>query len=706
MPKCIGRYEVLRLVAEGGFGKVFLAKDPDLDRLVAIKVARRELFNDQAQVDNYLKEARLAAKLRHPNIVSIHDWGNSVELGCYIVMDFIDGGPLDVEELSSRMDLNGLLHLLAQVADAVHHAHTRELVHRDLKPSNLLLDSHDKPYVVDFGLAVHDSEKYDHAGEVSGTPLYMSPEQVRGLSHQLDGRTDIWSLGVLLYELVSGRKPFSGDTRARVFDEILNRDPKPLRQINDRISPKLDRICAKALAKKPADRYSTAKDFADDLRTVIADMERPSSPPIPPPVAVPVLTRPARRLWMWPVVGVAVAAAMAGLIFVTQPPDNVDDPNLRVHAAPKKPVILSSPQHHENNAASGEIRPAAPTTPSASGPAEVAQAVAASTTAAGQPAAAGPTDVPRAAPPTWTLQHLDFDWPLRSRCTRLALGAGGTQLAVATDDADVFVFDLASNSKSPRILHLNHPIRSMCISEDGNLLGVLGQGDSVADLYKGDSGEPMPNPPPFMDPFAVKVSSQANSLQFLDWGVTMLMVRDALTSEVQGRMLPCTLRNLLIASSSKELVFVGTDHQSHRWCVLFLESQQTTELNVPGPINSFDVAPRTSLLVLGGYRNKLGVQTWEDGKLTRLPSHPDEPLHFNEVCFFEDGQVIVAVGHQSEQDATVVRAWRLDIEWKPILAETIPAGLGPVAFAPTQGLICLASPTSIRLYQLRARSRR
>ncbi len=286
LPKHIGRYTILRLIAEGGFGRVMLAKDAELNRLVAVKVSHQGLFTGEHDVSRFLEEARMAAQLKHPSIVSIHDVGRDGELGCFIVMDFIDGGPLDVEDAAGRMSYSEVASLIAQIADAVHYAHTKGLVHRDLKPGNILLDNRGVPHVADFGLAVHESVQQDYAGEISGTPPYMSPEQVRGLTHRMDGRTDIWTLGVLLYELLAGRRPFAGQTRAKVFDEVLNRDPKPLRQINDAIPVDLECICLKALHKQPADRYSTALDLAESLRRAIANSPEGLlvTPPIPPPV--------------------------------------------------------------------------------------------------------------------------------------------------------------------------------------------------------------------------------------------------------------------------------------------------------------------------------------------------------------------------------------------------------------------------------------
>ena len=316
LPKHIGRYTILRLIAEGGFGRVMLAKDAELNRLVAVKVSHQGLFTGEHDVSRFLEEARMAAQLKHPSIVSIHDVGRDGELGCFIVMDFIDGGPLDVEDAAGRMSYSEVASLIAQIADAVHYAHTKGLVHRDLKPGNILLDNRGVPHVADFGLAVHESVQQDYAGEISGTPPYMSPEQVRGLTHRMDGRTDIWTLGVLLYELLAGRRPFAGQTRAKVFDEVLNRDPKPLRQINDAIPVDLECICLKALHKQPADRYSTALDLAESLRRAIASSPEGLlvTPPIPPPVrATPVAVR-RRSRFIWPsiaTVGIlTVVAAM------------------------------------------------------------------------------------------------------------------------------------------------------------------------------------------------------------------------------------------------------------------------------------------------------------------------------------------------------------------------------------------------------------
>ena len=169
--------------------------------------------------------------------------------------------------------------LIASIADAVHHAHTAGLVHRDLKPANIMIDKLGKPRVADFGLAITEDVQPDRAGEVAGTPAYMAPEQVRGEAHRLDGRTDIWAIGIILYQCLTGRLPFHARDRAALFDEILHRDPKPLRQIDDSIPQELERICLRCLCKRMPDRYGSSIDLADDVRAWQAETASPAAGP-------------------------------------------------------------------------------------------------------------------------------------------------------------------------------------------------------------------------------------------------------------------------------------------------------------------------------------------------------------------------------------------------------------------------------------------
>ncbi len=154
---------------------------------------------------------------------------------------------------------------MATVAEALHYAHKQGLVHRDVKPGNILIGKDGKPYVVDFGLALRE-ENIGKGPKYAGTPAYMRPEQARGEGHRVDGRSDIFSLGVVFYELLAGRQPFRGDTQAELLEQVTSYEAKPLRQYDDSIPKELERICHKAMAKRASDRYSTAKDLADDLR--------------------------------------------------------------------------------------------------------------------------------------------------------------------------------------------------------------------------------------------------------------------------------------------------------------------------------------------------------------------------------------------------------------------------------------------------------
>ena len=210
-------------------------------------------------------EARTAAGLEHPHIVTIHDVFRDGEC-VVIVQQYVSG-----EDLRKRMESGPLsprlaAELMVGISDAVAFAHRKEFVHRDLKPSNILLNDEGQPLVTDFGLAIHDSSQQKRKGEMSGTPAYMSPEQVRGETHRLDGRSDIWSLGVILYEMIAGRRPFSGKTLATLFDEIKYRDPKPPRQVNAAIPAELERICLRCLSKRVTQRYTSAVDLTSDLR--------------------------------------------------------------------------------------------------------------------------------------------------------------------------------------------------------------------------------------------------------------------------------------------------------------------------------------------------------------------------------------------------------------------------------------------------------
>jgi serine/threonine protein kinase/formylglycine-generating enzyme required for sulfatase activity len=266
LPERIGRYRVEKVLGEGGFGLVYLAHDEQLQRLVAVKVPHARLVGD---AEAYLTEARTVANLDHPNIVPVFDIGSTEEFPCFVVSKYIDGTDLASRLKHSKLSLDESVELVATVAEALHHAHKQGLVHRDVKPGNLLLDRSGKPFVADFGLALREQE-VGKGPRFAGTPTYMSPEQARSEGHRVDGRSDIFSLGVVFYELLVGRRPFHGETRDDLLEQIISIEARPPRMIDDRIPKELERICLKALAKRASERYTTAKDMADDLRHFLA----------------------------------------------------------------------------------------------------------------------------------------------------------------------------------------------------------------------------------------------------------------------------------------------------------------------------------------------------------------------------------------------------------------------------------------------------
>ena len=265
----IGRYRLERRLGKGGFGVVYLGFDEQLLRPVAVKVPHRELITEADDVELYLYEARLVASLDHPHIVPVYDVGSTPDLPIYIVSKFIDGGDLSTSLAEFRRTCIQAAELIATVAEAVHYAHKQGLFHRDLKPGNILIDRAGRPFVVDFGLALKEGDVGTGARFV-GTPAYMSPEQARGEGHRVDGRSDIFSLGVVMYEMLLERRPFRAQVRSELLEQIGSLEAQPPRQIDDSVPKELERICLKALAKRASDRYTTATDMAEDLRAWIS----------------------------------------------------------------------------------------------------------------------------------------------------------------------------------------------------------------------------------------------------------------------------------------------------------------------------------------------------------------------------------------------------------------------------------------------------
>jgi non-specific serine/threonine protein kinase len=279
----ISHYQVVRKIGAGGMGEVLLAKDTRLERSVALKVMSAELARNAKQRKRFRSEAKAASRLNHPNICVIHETGETVDGRPFLAMEFIEGQTVEALTRKSRLKIREVIQIGIQVAEALDAAHTLRFVHRDIKPGNIMLDRRGQAKVLDFGLAKTFSSDDAAAattltasGVLIGTPHYMSPEQVLGA--ELDGRSDLFSLGVVLYELVAGQRPFLGKTIGETLDQIVHRQPEPLGLENPIFSPALDEIIARCLQKKPENRYGSAKELAEDLTRLRTAAERATQP--------------------------------------------------------------------------------------------------------------------------------------------------------------------------------------------------------------------------------------------------------------------------------------------------------------------------------------------------------------------------------------------------------------------------------------------
>ena len=261
-----GDYELLEQIGRGGQGVVFRARQKSLNRTVALKIIGLGQWATKAHLKRFRLEAEAAARLEHPGIVPIHEVGER-DGSCYFSMKFVEGGQLDEVARREPMPIRRAVELIAKVARIVHYAHEHGILHRDIKPGNILLDAKGEPHLTDFGLArlVESESSVTHTLDVLGTPSYMAPEQAVGNNAQVTGATDVYGLGAVLYQFLTGQPPFAGGTTYETIKLLLDTEPRQPRLLNPKIDRDLSTICLKCLEKDPKRRYSSALALAEDL---------------------------------------------------------------------------------------------------------------------------------------------------------------------------------------------------------------------------------------------------------------------------------------------------------------------------------------------------------------------------------------------------------------------------------------------------------
>ena len=278
-PEAVGEWAIEREIGRGGMGVIYLAKHKTRGEKAALKLMLNAPQASEKKQKRFTREVDAARKLNHPGIVRLLDTGEH-EGFPFFAMEYVDGKPLD-KLLKEELDLELGMEVLEKLCRGVHYAHEHGIVHRDLKPANVLVDDNMNPKLTDFGLAKSEDHKsvLTKTGAVVGTPYYLSPEQARGNSKDVDRRADIYALGVIMYELITGRLPFVGQTTVELYNRILNDDPPPPTRVKPQLTKEIETVCLKALEKNPRERYQTAEQLADDVKALLGAKPISARPP-------------------------------------------------------------------------------------------------------------------------------------------------------------------------------------------------------------------------------------------------------------------------------------------------------------------------------------------------------------------------------------------------------------------------------------------
>jgi tetratricopeptide (TPR) repeat protein/predicted Ser/Thr protein kinase len=329
LPETIGKYRVLGRLGVGAMGVVYKCSQPGLDRPVAVKVMIAGRHASNEQILRFQREAWAAGQLVHPNVLQVYDVGTDGDLH-YFVMEFVDGQSLDHLIATGALTLGDALRVVAQLARALEAAHAQGIIHRDIKPSNIILHSSGVPKLSDFGLAksLTSDQNLSQSGDLIGTPRYMSPEQALAAPQDIDHRTDIYSLGSVLYEMLTGRPPVEGVNVLTVLRRLTDEDPVPLRELSPGVPEEVAAVCRRAMAKDRAERFATAAAFAEAIEGYLAG--RPAAELASTVVAAGNARRRAalrRGRWAAPAAVVVLVAVLMGLLFRSPAPTDVPPPD-------------------------------------------------------------------------------------------------------------------------------------------------------------------------------------------------------------------------------------------------------------------------------------------------------------------------------------------------------------------------------------------